>query len=274
VINGKTKAEFNTQEAGEYPRLEEHKKKRKIEMKEIKEIAKKVAYAAAKDETRVVLTGIRVEKKGEGERVVATDGFRLSIKEIKKGFLGKDALGVNIPARLFNELDKHAGEEKDIFFEIEKEGKSIIVSWNGALINAQLIGGEFPDFERIVPKDFNTRVIIDKEDLERAIKTAAVFARESSSIIRLLVKKNKILVSANSPQAGKSKSEVLARVQGEEKKMAFNYRFLLDFLKSADGEEIIFEMTDPLKPGVFKVKNDPSYLHIIMPVRVQEEKQG
>ena len=109
-----------------------------------------------------------------------------------------------------------------------------------------------------------------KEFFLKALKVAAIFARDSANIVRFKIEKNAIVISANSPQIGENKTRVEAKVEGEEQEIAFNYRFLLELLSNIKEEEIIFEMTGSLNPGVFKTPNDPSYLHVIMPVRVQE----
>ena len=96
-----------------------------------------------------------------------------------------------------------------------------------------------------------------------------MFARETANIIKLTIKKDKIIVSANSPAVGEDNAEVEAKVSGEENEIAFNAKYLLDVLSIVNTEEMIFEMTGPLNPGVFKIKNDDSFLHLIMPIRVQ-----
>ena len=101
-----------------------------------------------------------------------------------------------------------------------------------------------------------------------AVRSAAVFARDSANIIRFHVENQTVVVSANTPQVGEDEIDVEARVDGEGGDMAFNSRFLLEFLANFPEEELLFEMTGSLNPGVFKPVKDDTYLHIIMPVRV------
>lgn len=270
---GNIQASFNTFPPEDFPSLEESKEKKKTAKKELEKIAKHVAFAAATEDTRAVLTGVKIEKKGEKERAVATDGFRLSIVEMEEPLLKKGKEEIIIPARLFSDLIKSVPEEEEVFIGTGEEKRRIVLSWEETLVNAQLIEGKFPDFEKIIPQQFTTRAVIEKEGFEHLVRTAAIFARESANIVRLMLKKDTIEVSANSPQIGSNRSKYPAQTEGEEQRVAFNNRFLLEFLKSAAGEEeIIFETSGPLKPGVFRIKGKPEYLHIIMPVRVQEEK--
>lgn len=265
-------ATFNTISPEDFPPLEESKEKQKTAKEELAKIANQVAFAAATEETRAVLTGVKLEEKEGKVRAVATDGFRLSIVTMKEPFLRKGKEETIIPARLFMDIMRIMPEE-EIFVGRGKEKGRMVLSWADTLINVQLIEGKYPDFERIVPQQFASRAVIEKDKFEHLVRMAAVFARESANIVRLTLKKENIEVSANSPQIGSNSGRIAVKTEGEEQKIAFNHRFLLEFLKSAEGtEEIVFETSGPLKPGVFKLKGKPEYLHIIMPVRVQEEK--
>ena len=139
-----------------------------------------------------------------------------------------------------------------------------------ATVFTRIIDGEFPNIEKIIPVGFKTRVIIDRNQLSQAVKTASLFARGAANIIKIKIEKNGLRLSANTPQVGQNEDFVEAKVEGEETEIAFNYRFLLDLLSNFPDESLVFESSGPLNPGVFKPsKPTPSFLHIIMPVRVQ-----
>ena len=105
--------------------------------------------------------------------------------------------------------------------------------------------------------------------MQNAIKICSVFARETANIIKFSIDKNKIIVSANSPSVGEDTVEIEAKTTGEENEIAFNAKYLLDVLSAVNEENLIFEMSGPLNPGVFKIKGNDSFLHLIMPIRVQ-----
>ncbi|MBI2621386.1 MAG: DNA polymerase III subunit beta, partial [Candidatus Levybacteria bacterium] len=121
----------------------------------------------------------------------------------------------------------------------------------------------------IIPDDSSTRAVFDKNLAQGAVRACSVFAREAANIVKLSVGKDKIVFSSSASSVGENEVEVEAKVEGEENEIAFNARYLLEFLGSIDDEEVFFEMTGPLNPGVFKLPKDPDYLHIIMPIRVQ-----
>jgi DNA polymerase-3 subunit beta len=167
-------------------------------------------------------------------------------------------------------MEKDA-EPEDVGVFVSKEKNQIIFSQNDTTLIGRLIEAEFPNYEKIIPADFSTKTIFDKDALQKAIKGAYVFARQTAGIIKLSIQKNKIVISANAPSIGKNKIEVEAKTTGEENEIAFNARYLLDFLSNGTSETMSFEMNGPLNPGVFKETNDPSFMHLIMPIRVQQE---
>jgi len=231
----------------------------------------KVCFAAAHDEGRPVLTGVKLEPKEKKLVLVATDGYRLSIQEIEKGKMEIPSALI-IPARSLLEILRLASgsEEEEIGLSFTEKGNQIIFSLLDTEIVTRLIEGEFPEYQKIIPDSFSTQVKLEKEAFLRALKVAAIFARDSANIVRFKIEENSLTISANSPQIGKNKTKIEAGVRGKESRIAFNVRFLLEFLSKISEEEIIFEMSNSLNPGVFKIAKDPSYLHIIMPVRVQE----
>lgn len=270
------KASLNSLSADEFPPLLAPSKKTKITLplSLFIEAVSHVALAVAQDEGRPALTGVSWTSDQKTFILAATDGYRLSVRKIP-GPAGAFGEGVIVPARALIEA-AHIAQEREkrkekeeiaIFFSSSE--KQICFSFEDVEITSRLIEGEFPEFARIIPSGFTTRAILDKEALLRATRTAAIFARDSANIVRWKVGEGKLILSANSPQVGENVSEIGVKTEGEGGEIAFNFRFLLDFLGAVKSEEIIFEMSGPLNPGVFKLAGDDSLLHIIMPVRVQ-----
>ena len=285
LISRSYKAVFNGASTVEFPKVPSlrdkvipAKKLKKIELetgKFVKAI-KHVCFSAATDETRPVLTGVRISCIGGDFQLVATDGYRLSVKTMK---LRKktDIPALIIPAKALIEVARIIGgeegeeKEKKLKVAILEEGKQIIFSFNNIEVVARLIEGEFPDFTKIIPEKGETKIIIDKEDFNRAIKASSIFARRSANIIKLKVESSKLKVMANAPEVGKNEVELSVKFQGKETQIAFNCRFLQDFINSYDKETFVLELSGVLKPGLFRTEKDSSFLHIIMPVRLQEK---
>jgi len=267
---GKFEAELPTIAASEFPSRPEFVSKDagSIDKERFDEALGSVLFAAATDEGRPVLTGVKVVEEGDTTQFVATDGYRLSLRRVALAI--KKLSGAIIPARSLSEVVKLGSEEK--------EEKTIRVGLAGArqagfvvgdtTLLTRLIDGEYPNFERIIPKSFTTRALIENEPFLRAVRSAAIFARDNANIVRLNLDKQKITVSANAAQVGTNSVEIEAKIDGDGGEIAFNSRFLMDFLTNFPEEEFLFEMTGALNSGVFKPVKDESYLHIIMPVRV------
>ncbi len=177
-----------------------------------------------------------------------------------------------LPARTLLEVARVvADEEKDeLGISITPEASQLIFATREIEIVSRLIEGNFPDFEKIIPSEGKTKVSVDKEELTRAARMAAIFARESANIVKFKVESSQLEVSANTAQVGDNKSLLEAKVEGEKSEIAFNSRYLLDFLNVVGAERVSFEMSGALNPGVFQPAGEPGFLHIIMPVRVQK----
>jgi DNA polymerase III subunit beta len=257
--------------ASEFPPVAAVRKKEgmKLDKKTLLDALTGVLFAAATDEGRPLLTGVKISKQEDGAIFAATDGYRLSIKKIKSEKLGN--LNLVIPARALLEVVKVSQEEKDATFVEMAQGDEgqLVFMVGDTEIHTRPIAGEYPNIEKIIPTRHNTRVLVDKANLLHAVKSASIFARDNANVLRLHIENQKMTVSANTPQVGENHVEVDAKVDGEGGDIAFNSRFLLEFLNGFAGEDLLFEMTGSLNSGVFRPVKDDSYLHIIMPVRVQ-----
>lgn len=271
LVCGESQATLAGIDAAEFPPLPKADQKKDTTLKQ--ELLDKslpfVLIAASTDEGRPILTGVKFSEKGGQFEMVATDGYRLSVKKLPQipGF--KE--GVVVPARALSEASRILTDEKatelDLYFSQDKN--QIIFLSPHAQIATRLIEGEYPAYEKIIPASFTTRTTFGKEEFLKAVRLAAVYAKEAANILRLEIRGGAVMVTANSPQIGENKTKVEAKIEGEGGEIAFNARFLIDLLSVFPESEIVFEMTGPLAPGVFKPVKDDSYLHIIMPVRVQ-----
>ena len=215
------------------------------------------------------MTGIKITQKEEGAVFAATDGYRLSVCQSELG-LPKET-DVVVPARALGEILRVCQEEKEEkeAFLSDAAGGQLVVRVGDTTITTRRIDGEYPNFEKIIPTKHTARATLDVEQFTKAVKSASIFARDSANIVRLNITKNALTILANTPQVGENTVEIDAKTEGEEGDIAFNSRFLLELLANFPGEEMVFEMTGALNPGAFRAPKDPSFLHIIMPVRVQ-----
>nr|MBI5455742.1 DNA polymerase III subunit beta [Candidatus Levybacteria bacterium] len=267
----KIKASFQTTPPEEFPNLYEERGEGLINIKKslVKDFITRVVFAAAQDSSRPALSGVLLDKEKNEVLLVATDGYRLSMQ--KNVFKTKEELAkpLVIPSRLIRELLSINEESDDLSVFVSEKSNQILFSQGETTLVGRLIEGEYPEYQKIIPSDFNTKTEVNREDLLNAIRICTVFARETSNVIKFTIEKDKMIISANSPSVGEDMVEISAKTIGEENEMALNAKYALDLLSSLDKEDLVFEMTGPLNPGVFKIKEDNSFLHLIMPIRVQ-----
>ncbi len=280
VVTNKTKSSFQTMATEDFPKLYEERGEllASIPAKELRENITPIIFSASNDPTRPALCGVFIKREdppaGGGFLLVATDGYRLSLKhyvldkeKIKKN---KEETSLIVPARVFRETLAMKNEEGELSLYISSKNNQIIIVQENTTIVGRLISDEYPNYERILPTDHATEVLFDREELLKAVKMCSIFARETANIVKFNLKKNAIIVSSKTPSLGENTVEVEARLIGEENEIPFNVRYLLDILSNIHSDQMIFEMVGPLNPGVFKVKDDSSFLHIIMPIRIQQ----
>ena len=272
IISGKTKATFATSNPEDFPPFPEVTVfDRRLPYSVIKTAIPRMVFAASTDEARPILTGVRIVATGDTFSLTSTDGYRLSIEKITIPKFSEDFIGI-IPAGTLTEVSRIATEMKvnEVGFTILKDKNQVVFSLPQVRIYSRLIDGEFPTIEKIIPQGFKTKVILKKDDFLQAVKTTSLFARGSANVVKVVVGKNTITLSANTPQVGGDEEVLEANVQGEETEIAFNYRFLLDLLNNFPQGDVVFEISGNLSPGLFKSSESAStFLHIIMPVRVQ-----
>jgi DNA polymerase III subunit beta len=232
----------------------------------------KVLFAVSIDETRPVLTGLLILAGKEGLTFVATDGFRLSRFKIPLAAtkeLGEKSL--ILPKNTLAEISRiSSGEGDKISFSYSEDDRQVIFETSNTVLSSRIIEGQFPDFEKIIPKDYSVKVNTDKNDLLRAVRLSAVFAREIANVVKITIKKGSLEMFAESGKSGSQKTQIEAKVEGEidELTIAFNYKFLEDFINSVKGESVVMQFSDSSAPGVFLDPGETSYLHLIMPVKV------
>lgn len=277
IITQKTKTTLQTIPENEFPKLYEEKGEKILIFKkgDLEKDFLIVVFAAAFDIGRPALSGVLIKKTKEGFSLVATDGYRLSLKNLNPQLLKKTdpkklESPLLIPARVFRELIAMEEEDQNIEVFISQKNNQILFEQNGTILVGRLIDAEYPTYEKIIPANFSTKAVFDKEEIQKAVKICSIFARETANIVRLSLTKDLIIVSANTPSIGENTVSVEAKLEGEGAEIAFNAKYLLDLFSAIEDGEMVLEMTGPLNPGVFKIKGDDTFLHLIMPIRVQE----
>lgn len=273
---GKFKAGLATIPAEEFPSVPDIESKEAfvLDGEVFARALSQVVFSAAPDEGRPVLTGVLWQKTGGDLTMVATDGYRLSYCKTPVPKNEND-FSIIVPAKTLFEvvrlLQENKGKEKKLKVFYKEDQNQIGFESQGTLLVSRLIEGQFPDWERIVPKEFKTKAVLDKEEFLQAVKITAVFARDSGNIIKLTPFGNNVTLRANASQIGENESQAAAKVTGTGEEIAFNFRYVVDALSAIPTEKVVFEMIGALNPAIFRPegKVDQNFYHIVMPVRVQ-----
>jgi DNA polymerase III subunit beta len=234
----------------------------------LKNILSKVLFSVSTDESRPVLNGVLVEITSEQIRFIATDGFRLSIKRMDITFSGAD-VKVIVPRTSLSELTR-IFQDGDIRIGINTTDKQIIFAHDGGVLTSRIIDGEFPNFERIIPKDFTTTVDVSKDDLVQAIKLASVFAKDASNVALIDINTENISVRAESSTSGKQEKLLDAKIEKTGKEtmtVAFNYHYLEDVVHSSLGESVRFRFTTQTGACLIEDSKDKDFIHVVMPIK-------
>ena len=269
VVADKFKATFSGIDAAEFPILPQPSKSTQtINVLIMSQIAAQVAYAAAVDESRPVLTGVKFSVTSNQFTVTATDGFRLARKVIQDSrFKVQDS--IILPAKTIQEIARIASESKEdkIGMEVIEKNNQVIFSCGATDLISRILEGNYPDTEKIIPADSPVEVILDRQEFIQSLRAVSIFARENNNIVRLKIQNSKFNISAAATQQGESEVEMECENTGEGE-IAFNYIFVTDVLGSMTEERIRLQIKDHLSPGVFRPEKDSSLLALVMPVRI------
>jgi DNA polymerase III subunit beta len=242
----------------------------------LKQAINQVVFAAASEESRPVLTGVDAKFEGSKLTLAAADGFRLAVYKLALANSVNQKIEVIIPAKTLAELARLMGDQEEpVEVTVNPNKSQILFKLKNIELVSQLIQGTFPQYEQLIPQTSSTKAVVDAGDFLRATKTAAIFARDGTGIVKLMVAPGgeltpgKMTISARSEEIGDDVGEIDAIVTGGEAKIAFNGKYLTDVLNVIKEAQVSLETTSPSSPGVLKPVGSDNYVHVVMPMFVQ-----
>lgn len=270
-------ANIKTIDAQEFPLILTSSEDHKITLgpDALRQMIEQVAFAAATDESRPVLTGVLAELSGSTLTLAAADGYRLSVRTSTLEQEVEEDMSIIIPARALQELARVSGEEQEtIEMIIPSHRNQVFFHMTDIDLVSQLVDGTFPNYKQIIPKTYTTRTVVNTQDLLKAIRVAFLFARDAANIVRLNIIPNggtesgRVVISATSAELGDNVNELEASIEGEPIEIAFNAKYLIDVLSVIDAAQVSVETTTPSSPGVFKPVGSSDFIHVIMPMHI------
>ena len=248
----------------------------KVEVESLRQGINQVVFAAATEESRPVLTGVCAQFEGDTLTLAAADGFRLAVYKLTVSEPVNEPVEVIIPARTLSELNRLiTDQEEPVDIMLNPNKSQILFHLKNIDLVSQLIQGNFPNYTQLTPQSYNTRVIVNVGEFLRATRTASIFARDGSGIVRLVVtpggasSPGKLSVSARSEEIGDDVGEIDATVEGDEAKIAFNGKYLTDVLSVLHEAQVALETTNPSSPGLIRPVGTDNYTHVVMPMFIQ-----
>ena len=236
-----------------------------------------VAFSAATDESRPVLTGVELKLEESSLVMAAADGFRLAVYSDQLSQPVEQEIKVIVPARTMQEVQRLASEQSGpVQVTLSPERGQVLFKLEHVEVVSQLLQGSFPNYEQLIPERYETRAVMELDDLKRATQSAAVFARDGSNIVRLEMtpqeagEGGQLKVSARSEEVGDNLDELdIEHLDGADAKIAFNVRYLQDIVNVLGRGKVALEVTNSSSPGVFRPADSDRYVHVVMPMYVQ-----
>ena len=225
-----------------------------------------VTFAAAASEGR--LTGILTEIKDKKLQLVATDGYRLAHKQVP---LEKNsAFQALVPRRTLEEVTRLIAEDEadQIQISISDDQNQMMFKFGNTQVSSRLIEGQFPAWEKIIPTESKARIVINRAEALKAVKLASVFTRSEANIVTMQNLPGKVVLTSSAKEVGNQQKEVDAEVEGEEIKISFNTKFLIDVLSAVNSSQMIIELSGNLSAALFKPMGEEGLEYIIMPVNL------
>lgn len=233
---------------------------------ELEAALSQVVRAASSDDARPILTGVLLVAEGDGLRLVATDSYRLAIRDLPGTSVLAEGQQVLVPSRALQELARALGGPADsLTVRLGEREASFEVG--GTRLTTVLIEGEFPPYERLIPQAQPNRLTVGREALLEAVRRVKLLAREATPV-RLSMSDGGLELVAVTQDVGQAHESLDAKFEGTELTVAFNPEYLVQGIEVAPGDEVTIETVDALKPAILRVPEHPEFLYLLMPVRV------
>ena len=234
-----------------------------------------VAFAAATDEARPILTGVLVRFQEDRLTLAAADGYRLSVRTATLPEPVGEPFSVIVPARAMTELGRIcADQEEPVFITVTPDQNRILFQLKDVVLTSQLIPGNFPDYQQIIPRDRNTRTVVETTELLKACRTAQIFARDGAHIVQFHIhpgtelEPGRMVVSATSAETGDDVTQLDASVEGEPVEIAFNVRYMIDVLSVISAPQVALDTTSSSSPGVIRPVGEEDFVYVVMPMHL------
>lgn len=230
-------------------------------------MVRQVSRAVSRDETRAVLTGILLVIEGPSVRMVATDSYRLAVREVVLEKIAGENIEVVIPGKALEEVTRLSGDVEEVVLGVSEN--QVVFEFGPTTFVTRRIEGSFPNYKQLIPKEPETTAVLSAEELTAAVKRVSLMALHNTPLkISVNVEDQTLSLSATTQDVGDASEDLMVKAEGKDVEIAFNHGFLMDGLTSANTEDVRLEVQSALKPGLLKTVGDEGFLYLLMPVRL------
>jgi DNA polymerase III subunit beta len=229
-----------------------------------REMLRKTSYAASTDETRYMLNGVLLSFRGGKLVMVATDGRRLALVEHEMDVPKEAERDMILPTKAVNELLHTLEDQGEL--RVSAKDSQIMFEYGNVVMASKLIEGTYPNYRQVIPAECEERVTVEREQLLTALKRVSLVTSEKSSAMKMTFEKNALTIVMNTPDIGEAREKLPLKYSGKTIHVSFNPDYVMDPLRNLTSDEVHFELTDELSPGV--LKSDIPFLYVLMPMRV------
>ena len=266
ITSGRSEFAIRVLPAEEYPRLAEVAgDPLTLSAGELADALRQVVPAASSDDARPILTGVLLAAEAGGLRLVATDSYRLSVRDLPGTTVLSEGQSVLVPSRALDELGRMLAGIDTVELRLGERDASFSVG--ETRLTTRLIEGEFPNYRGLIPASYPTQLTVGRDALLEAIRRVQLMAREATPV-RLVMKTDGLELVAITQDVGQAHEEIDAKYEGAELTVAFNPEYLQKGVEVAPGDEIVISTLDALKPAVLRSTENEDFLYLLMPVRV------
>jgi DNA polymerase-3 subunit beta len=266
---GRFATTLRTLSAAEFPRLPEAGEGGvRVEAAAFAEALRQVVPGASRDDARPILTGVLLTASAGGLRLVATDSYRLALRDLQGVSMLEEGQKVLVAAKGLGEVQRLlSGETGEI--EVVLGEREVVFRVGTTEVTTRLIEGEFPNYQQLIPSGYPNRLTVSRDSLQAAVNRVRLVGQSKDTApIRLGMSAEGLELSAIAQDVGEAHESVEAKYEGSDLTVAFNSQFLLDGIDAAASDEVVIESIDPLKPAVMKATDSNDFLYLLMPVRI------
>jgi DNA polymerase-3 subunit beta len=231
------------------------------------ETVSRVARAASRDETRPHLTGVLVSAGENRLRMVATDSYRLSVKETTLAQTLDGSFDANVPARTLQELSRIASASAAESIAVGGGENQVVFTVADVVLSSRLVEGRFPNYQQLLPDSYEHELRLNREELLDVVRRIGLLAQKNAPL-RLRFSEGTLDVSAQTPDVGQARESLPVPFQGEPLEIGFNPEFFRDGLESAESEELTLKLISPLRPGLIESGGEGDFIYLVMPIRL------